>query len=89
MIRAGVVPRRNGPHFDEKYRNISGISCARSYRTQGDGSFEGRFTKHFVPGYNQPVPPGRKAIQRVPPRLNRSPFNTPDRGAKIRLDAVG
>jgi hypothetical protein len=25
----------------------------RSYRTLRDGSFEGRFSRHFVPGYDQ------------------------------------
>ena len=39
-------------------RNTSGISCARSYRTLRDGSFEGRFPRHFVPGYDRTVPPG-------------------------------
>src|ERR1700680_3964164 len=37
----------------ESTRNIVGISCARSYRTLRDGSFEGRFPRHFVPGYYQ------------------------------------
>ena len=41
-------------------RNTSGMSCARPYRTLRDGSFEGRFPRHFVPGYGQPVPPGQK-----------------------------
>jgi hypothetical protein len=36
----------------------SGISYARSYRTLRDGSFEGRFPRHFVPGYDRTVPPG-------------------------------
>jgi hypothetical protein len=40
--------------------NTCGINCARSYRTLRDGSFEGRFPRHFVPGYDQPVPPGQK-----------------------------
>jgi hypothetical protein len=31
---------------------------ARSYRTLRDGSFEGRFPRHFVPGYDRTVPPG-------------------------------
>ena len=26
----------------------------------GTGSFEGRFPRHFVPGYDQPVSPGQK-----------------------------
>src|ERR1700732_5026097 len=39
--------------------NTCGISGARSYRTLRDGSFEGRFSRHFVPGYDQPVPPGQ------------------------------
>jgi hypothetical protein len=30
---------------------VYGISCARSCRTLRDGSFEGRFPRHFVPGY--------------------------------------
>jgi hypothetical protein len=37
-----------------------GISWARSYRTLRDGSLVGRFPRHFVPGYDQPVPPGQK-----------------------------
>src|SRR5580693_2995196 len=39
-------------------RNTSGISCARSYRTLRDGSFEGRFPRHFVPGYDRCCPYG-------------------------------
>jgi hypothetical protein len=35
------------------------ISCARSHRTLRDGSFDGRFPRHFVPGYDRVVPPGR------------------------------
>ena len=49
--------QKHGAHVDEKYL---WISCARSYRTLRDGSFEGRFPRHFVPGYDQPVPPGQK-----------------------------
>jgi hypothetical protein len=41
-------------------RKTYGISCARSYRTLRDGSFEGLFPRHFVSGYDQPVPPGKK-----------------------------
>ena len=40
-------------------RNTSGIGHARSYRTLRDGSFEGRFPRHFVPGYDRIVPPGQ------------------------------
>ena len=47
--------KRHGPHFDEKYL---WISCGRSYRTLRDGSFEGRFPRHFVPGYDRCVPTG-------------------------------
>ena len=39
-------------------RNTSGIGCARSYRTLRDGSFEGRFPRHFVPGYDRGCPYG-------------------------------
>src|SRR5580693_2629650 len=45
VIRAGVRP--------------FWISCARSYRTLRDGSFDGRFPRHFVPGYDRVVPTGR------------------------------
>src|ERR1700726_4124692 len=45
VIRAGVRP--------------FWISCARSYRTLRDGSFDGRFPRHFVPGYDRVVPRGR------------------------------
>jgi hypothetical protein len=57
LIRAGVRWR-----FDDWSNEISntktkniyvvcGTSCARSSRTLRDGSFEGRFPRHFVPGY--------------------------------------
>ena len=46
-------------HGTHSTRNASGISRARSYRTLRDGSFEGRFPRHFVPGYDRFVPPGR------------------------------
>jgi hypothetical protein len=32
----------------------------RSYRTLRDGSFGWCFSRHFVPGYDQLVPPGQK-----------------------------
>jgi hypothetical protein len=48
LIRAGVRTSR--------------MSCARSYRTLRNGSFEGRFPRHFVPGYDRIVPPGRTSI---------------------------
>src|ERR1700676_699379 len=38
--------KKHGAHFDEKYLWDSG---ARSYRTERDGSFDGRFPRHFVP----------------------------------------
>ena len=41
-------------------RNTSGISYARSYRTLRDGSFEGRFPRHFVPGYDRTCPYGTR-----------------------------
>jgi hypothetical protein len=47
---------RNTAHIST--RNTSGISYARSYRTLRDGPFEGRFPRHFVPGYDRTVPPG-------------------------------
>jgi hypothetical protein len=31
-----------------------------SYRTLRDGCFGWRRPRHFVPGYDQPVPPGQK-----------------------------
>src|SRR5271166_3657094 len=49
---------RNTAHIST--RNTSGISCARSYRTLRDGSFEGRFTRHFVPGYDRCCPYGTR-----------------------------
>ena len=33
---------------------------ARSYRTLRDGSFEGRFPRHFVPGYDRCCPYGTR-----------------------------
>src|ERR1700734_2882344 len=41
-------------------RNTSGLRCARSYRTLRDGSFEGRFPRHFVPGYDRCGPSGTR-----------------------------
>ena len=38
----------------------------RSYRALRDGSFEGRFPRHFVPGYDRVVPPGQIAEIRGP-----------------------
>jgi hypothetical protein len=38
---------------------FSGISRPRSYRTLRDGSLEGCFPRHFVPGYDHAVPLGR------------------------------
>ena len=49
---------RNTAHIST--RNTSGISCARSYRTLRDGSFEGRFPRHFVPGYDRCCPYGTR-----------------------------
>jgi hypothetical protein len=49
-------------------RNTSGDvwgSHARSYRTLRDGSLGERFPRHFVPGYDQAVPPGRKTFSRL------------------------
>src|SRR5271155_5285283 len=70
VIRAGV---RTDTNFQEQYlalplrntapistRNTSGISYARSYRTLRDGSFEGRFPWHFVPGYDRCCPSGTR-----------------------------
>jgi len=43
---------RNTTHIST--RNTSGISCARPYRTPtGTVSFEGRFPRHFVQGYDR------------------------------------
>jgi hypothetical protein len=41
-------------------RNTSGMSYARSYRTLRDVSFEGRFPRHFVPGYDRGCPSGTR-----------------------------
>jgi hypothetical protein len=43
-------------------RNTSGMSCAGSYRTLRDGALEGRFSRHFVPGYDRVVPPGQDVL---------------------------
>ena len=34
-----------------------------SYRTLRDGSFGGRYPRHFVPGYDHAVPLGRKRFR--------------------------
>ena len=41
-------------------RQFLSISYARSYRTLRDGSFEGRFSRHFVPGYDRGCPYGTR-----------------------------
>ena len=41
-----AFPKKSMAHIST--RNTSGISCARSYRTPRDVSFEGRFPRHFV-----------------------------------------
>jgi hypothetical protein len=72
-IRAGVridsmigVTRfriHNTAHiFDEKYPYDVWDSYARSYRALRDGSLAGRFPRHFVPGYDHAVPPGRNTV---------------------------
>jgi hypothetical protein len=38
----------------------------RSYRTLRDGSFRWRFSRHFVPGYDRTVPPGRGLSASLP-----------------------
>src|SRR6202035_2640670 len=35
-----------------------GLAAPRSYHTLRDGSFEGRFPRHFVPGYDRCCPYG-------------------------------
>ena len=57
LRRVFGLPKETGRYIST--RNTCGISCARSYRTLRDGSFDGRFPRHFVPGYDQPVPPGQ------------------------------
>jgi hypothetical protein len=52
------ISLRNTAHISA--RNTSGISCARSYRTLQDGSFEGRFPRHSVPGYDRCCPSGAR-----------------------------
>jgi hypothetical protein len=49
-----------GVHANSMIGVTSGISCARSYRTLRDGSFEGRFPRHFVPGYDRCRPSGTR-----------------------------
>jgi hypothetical protein len=41
---------KHGAQVGEKYL---GIRCDRSYRALRDGSFERRFPRHFVPGYDR------------------------------------
>jgi hypothetical protein len=57
MIRAGYAHRFDMAPIST--RNTSVIGCARSYRTLRDGTFEGHCSRHFVPGYDRVVPPGR------------------------------
>jgi hypothetical protein len=72
---------RNTVHIST--RNIYGISCARSYRTLRDGSFEDAFPRHFVPGYDRCVPPGQ-ACRRFATASSWKQFrNTLRRGKNI------
>jgi hypothetical protein len=41
------------PDFENAFGRRWAISCARSYRTLRDGSFEGGLSRHFVPGYDR------------------------------------
>src|SRR5208337_300543 len=60
----GMIPKCIGGVSDHVHLLVtlptSGISCARSYRTLRDGSFEGRFPRHFVPGYDRCCPYGTR-----------------------------
>jgi hypothetical protein len=38
--------------FENAFGRTRAMSCVRTYRTLRDGSFEGRFSRHFVPGYD-------------------------------------
>jgi len=58
-VRYGVI--RAGVRAD----SMIGINCGQSYRTLRDGSFEGRFPRHFVPGYDHAVPPGQNTFDRL------------------------
>jgi hypothetical protein len=55
----GLIVQVYAPIRRISTRNTFGISCGHSYRALRDGSFEGRFLRHFVPGYDRVVPPGR------------------------------
>jgi hypothetical protein len=57
MIRAGMRTDSTWRHFH------CGIGCARSYRALRDGTFEGHFPRHFVPGYDRVVPTGRGSAE--------------------------
>ena len=49
--------KRHGPHFDEKYLWDSLRPIIPYLR---DGSLEGRFPRHFVPGYDRCCPSGTR-----------------------------
>ena len=46
-----------------------------SYRTLRDGAFKGRWSRHFVPGYDRIFPPGhsQQALARIGIGPNREP----------------
>src|SRR5580693_9489244 len=82
MIGGDGIPLRNTAHIST--RNTSGISCARSYRTLRDGSFEDAF-----PGTSCQATIGvslrdglADASQRHPARERASNFVTPFVGPK-------
>ena len=47
-------------HGTHSTRNTSAFSCAQSYRTLLDGSFDRRFPRHFVLGYDWCCPYGTR-----------------------------
>jgi hypothetical protein len=56
---------RAGKRIDSTWRPFPreiplGLAAPDHTVPYGNGTFEGHFPRHFVPGYDQPVPPGQK-----------------------------
>jgi hypothetical protein len=59
--------RHSNPPIIESVR--SSAYLYESYRTLRDGCFGWRRPRHFVPGYDQPVPRGQKPFAIQGPRI--------------------
>jgi hypothetical protein len=82
MIRAGVGTDSTWRPFPREYL---WIGYARSYRTLRDGTFEGHFPRHFVPGYDRCCPSGTRTCREV---LALSNVQTPGKAKLVLFKPV-